>query len=57
MNSEKMIAIIKSTLAQLEDNAGKCIEKVDVENAKMYMYYATGVRMVLDNIEYAEMEA
>lgn len=54
MTSKKMLGIIKSTLAQLEDNATKCLEEKDAEHAKMYMEYATGVRMVLDNIEYAE---
>lgn len=54
MTSKKMMEIIKSTLAQLEENATKSLEKKDAEHAKMYMEHATGVRMVLDNIEYAE---
>lgn len=54
MTSKKMLGIVKSTLEQLEENATKCLEQKDTEHAKMYMEYATGVRMVLDNIKYAE---
>ncbi|HHW90946.1 MAG TPA: hypothetical protein GX745_08610 [Clostridiales bacterium] len=54
MTSKRIMEIIKSTLTQLEGNATKCLEQKDAEHAKMYMEYATGVRMVLDNIEYAE---
>ena len=54
MTSKKMLGILKSTLKQLEENATKCLEQKDAEQAKMYMEHSTGVRMVLYNIEYAE---
>lgn len=36
---------------QLENNAETCLMEHDAEHAQMYLDYATGVRMVLDNIK------
>ena len=54
MKAKEIIKVIKETLEQLEDNAVQCLEKKDGTNAKMYMDYTVGIRMVLDNIELNE---
>lgn len=51
MKSKDIIKIINSTLKQLENNAENCLIEHDAEHAQMYLDYATGVRMVLDNIK------
>lgn len=51
MKSKDIIKIINSTLEQLESNAETCLMEHDAEHAQMYLDYATGVRMVLDNIK------
>ena len=50
MKSKEIIKVINSTLEQLENNAETCLIEHDAEHARMYLDYATGVRMVLDNI-------
>jgi len=51
MESKDLMKIINDTLEQLEKKAGDCLEKNDVKNAQMFLDYALGIRMVLDNIE------
>ena len=55
MRAKKMFAIVKETLDRLEENAAKCLEEKNGEHAQMYLNYANGVRMVIDNIK-AEMD-
>ncbi|QST02539.1 hypothetical protein IMZ31_24120 (plasmid) [Pontibacillus sp. ALD_SL1] len=52
MRAKEVVKVVSDTLEQLEKNATNCLEKNDKENAQMYLNYAEGVRMVLDNIEY-----
>jgi len=54
MKSKEIMKIINETLEQLEKNTTKCLENNDGEHAKLYMNYATGVRMILDNIELSQ---
>ena len=51
MKSKDIIKIINETLGQLENNAETCLIEHDAEHAQMYLDYATGVRMILDNIK------
>jgi len=55
MKAKDVIKIVNETLEQLEKNATISLEAKDAEHAKMYLDYATGVRMVLDNIETAQI--
>ncbi|MBM7598128.1 Na+/phosphate symporter [Virgibacillus halotolerans] len=52
MEIENVLKVVDDTIEQMNKNAMDCLQERDRKNAKKYMQYADGIRMVKDNIEF-----
>lgn len=52
LTSEEIFKVIDNTIEKLNKNFEQCMSNDDKDNARKYLVYADGIRMLKDNMEY-----